>query len=375
MYAPAVAAFRIIDAAPKSEQVLDARLFHGKIDVRSERAFYNRQLRELRTFRRALSLFREEGNFDVVQFLDADPISLVLTLHTMMTRAYAKRTAMLAILHASSLIRPGIGLRGRPRKALYLYSLGRLIRKDLDALIVMDEDFKSEVATRLKLSGAARNKVHFLPHGMDEPQDVSDKDGARRRLNLSQDETVFLLFGVLRRDKRIDLALEAIKGLPSCRLLIAGEPHDYDAAAIQELIRSRGCEEFVSTEIRYIDAGRMHDYFLASDAVILPYGTGFQGQSGILTFACAHGRPVIASDLGAMGPTVREAGMGFVVEPESADRLREAIQKFLLLTPEDRLQMEAKSRSVATALSWNSICAQMEDMYSEILNRKRGAAV
>ena len=375
MYAPAVASFRIVDAAPESEQDLDARLFHGKIDVRSERAFFHRQLRELRTFRRALSLFREEGTFDVVQFLDADAISLVLTLHTMMKRRHAKRTAILAILHATSLLRPGIGLRGRPRKALYLYSLGRLIRKDLDALIVMDEDFKSEVATRLKLSGAARNKVHVLPHGMDEPQDVSDKEGARRRLNLSQDETVFLLFGVLRRDKRIDLALEAIKGLPSCRLLIAGEPHDYDAAAVQELIRARGCEESVSTEIRYIDAGRMHDYFLASDAVILPYGTDFQGQSGILTFACAHGRSVIASDVAAMGPTVREAGMGFVVEPESADRLREAIEKFLLLTPEDRLQMEAKSRSVATALSWNSICAQLEDMYSEILNRKRGAAV
>jgi glycosyltransferase involved in cell wall biosynthesis len=76
-----------------------------------------------------------------------------------------------------------------------------------------------------------------------------------------------------------------------------------------------------------------------------------------------------------MGPTVREAGMGFVVEPESADRLREAIEKFLLLTPEDRLQMEAKSRAVATALSWNSICVQLEDIYSEILKRKRGGAL
>ena len=374
MNVPAVTAFRIVNAAAKSEREFDARLIHGKVDLYSPRAFIHREFREVRTFRRAFSLLREEAAFDVVQFLDADAVALVFALHTMMKRRHARQTALLANLHVASLLKPGESLKGRPLEALYRYSLGRLIREDLDALIVLDEAFKREIATRLKLSEDADNRVHFIPHGMDEVYRLNDKEGARRRLNLSQHETIFLLFGILRKDKRIDLALEAIKGLP-CHLLIAGEPHDYDAAAVQELIRTRGCEESVSTDIRYIGADRMHDYFLASDAVILPYAADFNGQSGILTFACAHGRSVIASDVAAMGPTVREAGMGFVVEPESAEQLREAVQKFLLLGPEDRLQMEARSRLVATALSWNSICSQLEDIYSEILNRKRGGAL
>lgn len=66
---------------------------------------------------------------------------------------------------------------------------------------------------------------------MNELQDLSDKGGARRRLNHSQDDTVFLVFGILREDKRIDLAIEAVKGLPFCRLVIAGERYHYDAAA------------------------------------------------------------------------------------------------------------------------------------------------
>ena len=119
----------------------------------------------------------------------------------------------------------------------------------------------------------------------------------------------------------------------------------------------------------------MHDYFLASDAVILPYAADFQGQSGILTLACAHGKSVIASDVAAVGKTVREAGIGLVVEPESANRLKEAISKFLLLKPQDRLQMEAKSRLLATAQSWNSVCSQLDDMYNEILHRKRGGGM
>jgi glycosyltransferase involved in cell wall biosynthesis len=158
-------------------------------------------------------------------------------------------------------------------------------------------------------------------------------------------------------------------------LLIAGIPQDYNAAGVQELIRTRRCEEFVSTEVRYIDEGRMHDYFLASDAVILPYAADFKGQSGILTRACSHGKSVIASDVGALGRTVREAGNGLVVEPESADRLRAAMNEFLSLKPEDRMQMEAKSRFLATRQSWISVCSQVEDICSRILNRKKGRAI
>jgi glycosyltransferase involved in cell wall biosynthesis len=119
----------------------------------------------------------------------------------------------------------------------------------------------------------------------------------------------------------------------------------------------------------------MHDYFLASDAVLIPHPADFKGQSGILAKACSHGRCVIASDVGALGKTVRESGIGLVVEPESADSLREAIDKFLLLKPQDRVQMEAKSRLLATAQSWNSVCSQLDDMYNEILHRKRGGGM
>jgi len=372
---PGITPFRVVDAARESDADLDARILQDKIDRGSWRATTWRRSRELRTFRHALSLMPEEG-FDVVHFLDSELVLLVLALRTMVKRRDAEQIAIVANLHeASRLIRPARRLRASAHNAIYPYVLRRLIKEDLDALIVLDDLLKSELLNRLKLSGPAGNKVHVLPLGMDEPQDVSYKEGARRRLNLSQDETVFLLFGGLRKDKRIDVALEAIKGLPSCRLLIAGERDDYDAAAVQELIRTHGCENSVSTEIRYIDEDRMHDYFLACDAVILPYAADFQGQSGILTKACSHGKCVIASDVAAVGKTVREAGIGLVVEPESANRLKEAINTFLLLKPEDRVQMEANSRSLASAKSWNSVCSQLEDIYSQILNRKRGRAI
>jgi glycosyltransferase involved in cell wall biosynthesis len=374
VYLPAVTCLRVVDAAGDSDQDFDAKTFNGKIDISSWRAFLRRKSRELRTFHRALSLLREEA-FDVIQFLDGEPIMLFLALYALMKRRHAERIAILANLHqALWLTRPAGGLKARAHKALYRYALRTLVKEDLDALIVMDDLLKSELISRLELIGPAGNKVRVVPHGIDELQDLSDKEGARRRLNLSQEETIFLLFGILRKDKRIDLAIEAIKGLACCRLLIAGQGFQYDADAVEELIHKHGCENSVSTDIRHIDEDRMHDYFLASDAVMLPYAADFQGQSGILTKACAHGKCVIASAVGAVGKTVREAGIGFVVEPESAERLREAINKFLLLKAEERMQMEVNSRSLAAEQSWNSVCSQLEGVYSQILNQKRERA-
>jgi glycosyltransferase involved in cell wall biosynthesis len=368
---PAVTSLTVVDAAGESDQDFDARMFHGKFDP-SSRAAFIRKSQELKTYHRAFSLIRREA-FDVVQFLDADPVLLVLALHTMMKRSRAGQIAILANLHHAAGLKPGKNIRSRAyRKLFYAYALRRLIKEDLDALIVMDDLLKSYLLARFKLTGPAGNKVQVVPLGIDEVEDLSDKGGARRRLNLSQEETVFLLFGILEKGKRVDLAIEAIKERPSCRLLIAGKPDDYDEADVQELIHKHGCEKSVSAEIRYIEDGRMHDYFLASDAVLIPYPAAFKGQSGILAKACSHGKCVIASDAGALGKTVRESGIGLVVEPESADSLREAINKFLLLKPQDRMQMETNSRSLATAQSWNSVGSQLDDIYNEILNRKRG---
>ena len=368
---PRVLSFRIVDAAPASEHELDARLFRGKIDVRAERAFLHRQFREFRTFRCAFDIVQKEGAFDVVHFVDAYPVTLVYALHRLMNRRQTEQTALVANLHIAPRLIPGKSLRGRPHDALFRYALRRMISKELDAVIVMDEIFKGEVVAHLRLSESARNKLHLFPHGMDEGKTLDDREGARRRLNLAPDETIFLLFGVLRKDKGIDVVLQAIKGLPACRLLIAGGPHDYDAAAVHQLIHARGCEAFVSTEIKYIEASRMRDYFLASDSVILPYTTEFKGQSGILTHACAYGRSVIASNVAAVGTTIKETGMGLVVEPESADQLRAAMQQFLSLDQEARSQMEAAARAVAAARSWDSICARLDNLYDEILSRKR----
>lgn len=58
--------------------------------------------------------------------------------------------------------------------------------------------------------------------------------------------------------------------------------------------------------------------------VVLPYET-FSSQSGGLHDASGHGRPVVVTDVGALGATVRHDGTGAVVTVDDAEALAAAL--------------------------------------------------
>ena len=68
--------------------------------------------------------------------------------------------------------------------------------------------------------------------------------------------------------------------------------------------------------------------FERSRLVILPY-TYFASQSGVLHQALAFGRPVVATDVGALGECVRQWGIGPVVPPNDERALAEGIERAL----------------------------------------------
>jgi glycosyltransferase involved in cell wall biosynthesis len=79
--------------------------------------------------------------------------------------------------------------------------------------------------------------------------------------------------------------------------------------------------------------------------------------------ASRYARCVIASDVGAVGNLIRQFGFGFTVEPESPEKLRDAIRKFLDLTASQRLEMESKAKLAAQSYSWDEMCHRIEEVY------------
>lgn len=365
--------FDVVAAEPASGKDFNPSYHKGKIDTHRYRIFLKKVWIELRTFRLAVSLIRRERRC-IVHFYDAEPVILALAM-SLPLRSVRKPTgaAVLLTVHETSLLYPPqvVKLRRIVYRWLYRRCLESLLNHKLDGIVVLDPSLKEELLTHLKISPATADRIRVLPHGVGDPFEIPKKEDSCLRLGLDPRDVIFLIFGILAKYKRIDLAIEAIKNLPRCRLLIAGGEDHFTADMVQEIIRAHRCERTVSTEIDYIPEQKMHDYFSACDAVILPYDQSFKRWSGILTLACGHGKAVIASDVGIVGETVKEHKLGFVVEPDNATKLREAILRFLALTPEEHSQMEQRIKSYANLQNWDAVCSHWVDFYHTLLERQK----
>src|SRR5207253_4105308 len=101
-----------------------------------------------------------------------------------------------------------------------------------------------------------------------------------------------------------------------------------DADIEEELRRASDDDPRLHVEIGHASIPRKTELFRETSVVVLPY-TSFASQSGVLHDAYAHGRPVVVTDVGALGDTVREDGTGLVVPPGDPVALGRAIASLL----------------------------------------------
>jgi glycosyltransferase involved in cell wall biosynthesis len=123
-----------------------------------------------------------------------------------------------------------------------------------------------------------------------------------------------LFFGTFRRNKGVDVLLSAVaslRGETDASFVFAGRGFaDVEA----EVVAAAAGDERITVEIGYATAERKRELYAAANLVVLPY-TSFASQSAVLQDAYAHHVPLVVSDVGALGETVREDGTGWVVRP------------------------------------------------------------
>jgi glycosyltransferase involved in cell wall biosynthesis len=131
-----------------------------------------------------------------------------------------------------------------------------------------------------------------------------------------------LFLGSLRGNKGVDVLLQAIASTPEeISFVVAGRGERHLEATLR---RAVAADARLHVEIGYVTQQRKTELFRQASVVALPY-TAFASQSGVLHDAYAHGRPVIVTDVGALGDTVREDETGIVVPPADADALAAAM--------------------------------------------------
>ncbi|MEO6794563.1 MAG: glycosyltransferase [Mycobacterium sp.] len=232
-----------------------------------------------------------------------------------------------------------------------------------DQVVVM-----SEVASRRLRDGfnVDRRKVTTIPHGATVPGRAAVKRSGRPTL---------LTWGLLGPGKGIERVIDVmgtLQDLPGRpRYLVAGQTHPKVLATdgeayrdgLAEQARSDGVADSVSFDPDYRGVSSLVALVQSSAAVVLPYDSTDQANSGVLVDAIACGRPVIATAF----PHAIEllgTGAGIVVGHDDPDALAAALRR-VLTDPRVSGSMAAEARRLAPAMAWTSVA----DTYLDLAQR------
>lgn len=229
-----------------------------------------------------------------------------------------------------------------------------------DGLFVHSESLKGDLSRFL---GEGHPPIFVSPHGVWSAAGEPDDIDPTARLELKQ----LLVFGVLSPYKGIEILLKALPLLPEFRVVIAGATDDPAYSARLREIAAGFPPDRVRIEERFIAESEIPGLFAESTLVVLPY-TRFTSQSGVLHDAVAYGVPVVGSDLGAMGESIRAWGIGEVVTPGDVEGLAAGIQA--TTEPTAYAAAVAATERVRNESSWRTAASVTLAAYGRVFRGK-----
>ncbi|OGO48770.1 MAG: hypothetical protein A2Z30_08250, partial [Chloroflexi bacterium RBG_16_64_43] len=204
-------------------------------------------------------------------------------------------------------------------------------------------------------AGAPRELLHILPDGVDlERFDLPlSKDEARRRLGLPLNPPILCHSGHLYPGRGGEETIEALAGLSSAVLVMVGGRAE-DTARLQALAARLGVAERVIF-IGQVPNGAVPAYLWAADVLVMPYTSRtptVRYMSPLKMFEyMAAGRPIVTTDFPVVREVLRDGETAVLVEPDSAQALREGIQR-ILGNPALSQRVAAGARSAVQGYSW-----------------------
>lgn len=221
---------------------------------------------------------------------------------------------------------PALGKRWRLRGRAHRFWRGGGAARLLASVFFLDED---AAARSRRLAPDLGAEVVDDPF---EQEPRLPREDARRVLGLPAGRRIFLHLGSPERRKGLPDTLRAwerlcprFSGDGRPLLLRVGSNERLGAADRERLAALVRADEARIVE-RFVPADEMANCFAAADWVLIPYRK-FRFSSGILANAIGARRPVIASDNGLIGDTVRAKGLGFLYRPGSTGAFLAALER------------------------------------------------
>jgi glycosyltransferase involved in cell wall biosynthesis len=240
-----------------------------------------------------------------------------------------------------------------------------------DSVIAISSYIGEEITRRY---GADSGRVHIIPRGIDTDLFDPGAVSAERLIDLATQwrlpdgVPVIMLPGRLTRWKGQRFLLEALAGLDrrDVRCIIVGSDQGRDSYArqLQSDIARLGVDDIVHVVGHCRDMAAA--YMLAD--VVVSASIEPEAFGRVAVEAQAMGRPVIATDLGAVRETVVPGETGWLVPPGDVGAMTEALHQALALDTEAREEMADRAmRHVRTKFTKTLMCARTINLYNQLL--------
>lgn len=200
----------------------------------------------------------------------------------------------------------------------------------------------------LEAFGVDALKLRVIPHP------VFRSDPPR-----TDDGRTVLALGVIRDYKGLPDAVDAVRGVPGARLLVAGDPR----IPLDELRRRAG--ESAAWRLGYLGRSELERALSEATVAVFPYRAELD-QSGALLQALGAGVPAVVYDVGGLGEVVTQFGAGRVVAPGDVDGLSAALRALL----DDPAALDSARQGASRArdeLTWDAAAAAHLAVYRELL--------
>ena len=132
----------------------------------------------------------------------------------------------------------------------------------------------------------------------------------------------FLFLGRVEALKGLDVLIDAFRGLPDEKLMIAGSGPDFQAYAA----RAKGADNI--SFAGQLGREEVKAALAAAKAVVAP-SQWYEGFGMVVIEAYAAGVPVLGGDLGNIGELIEDGRTGLRFRYDSAEDLRAAVRRFL----------------------------------------------
>ena len=243
-------------------------------------------------------------------------------------------------------------------------SIRAVAARCMHQLIVHCPEAAAETTRYYRLETLNRTGISVIPHGNYDPfySLSGTRDEARTALDLHTDDPVLLYFGLIRPYKNVDGLLETVQQLDhDVTLLVVGNPWN---AVVEHDIRALASNDpRVQTRLEYVPDEDVPQYFLAADAVVLPFTGVLTSGSAIL--AMTFGRALIAPHSGCIPSLIGDQRGGISYDPDCSTGLHQAL--VTAIRDRERLRtMGNRNRRVADTLDWADIAAQTREVYTTL---------